>query len=213
MKARYPSPDARSTGRVDFGCVEIFITIMHRFFGYGSLVNRATHGYPNARPARLAGWRRVWAHTTLRELAFLSVVPDPGAEIEGLVADVPDGDWTALDARERAYDRHPVGVRLAACGSASDAVVYAVTPAHAAPDGTAHPVLLSYVDTVVQGFLREFGAAGAERFFTSTHGWDMPILDDRAAPRYPRAQGLTDRERGLVDAALRDIGAAPVPAA
>ena len=32
---------------------------MHpRFFGYGSLVNRDTHDYPNAVRATLSGWRR-----------------------------------------------------------------------------------------------------------------------------------------------------------
>ena len=36
------------------------------FFGYGSLVNRATHDYRQAVPARLKGWRRVWRGTDLR---------------------------------------------------------------------------------------------------------------------------------------------------
>ncbi|MDX5384038.1 MAG: gamma-glutamylcyclotransferase, partial [Rhodobacterales bacterium] len=33
------------------------------FFGYGSLVNRATHDYGQARAATLPGWRRAWRHT------------------------------------------------------------------------------------------------------------------------------------------------------
>ena len=75
------------------------------FFGYGSLVNRATHSYPQAQRARLHNWRRVWVRTAMREVVFLSIHPAPGADIDGLIAAVPGADWTALDAREAGYDR------------------------------------------------------------------------------------------------------------
>ena len=77
------------------------------FFGYGSLVNRDTHHFQGAQPAQLAGWRRVWRHTDLRPVAFLTVVPDPNGVIDGLIAPVPEGDWAALDIREGAYVRTP----------------------------------------------------------------------------------------------------------
>lgn len=177
------------------------------FFGYGSLVNRRTHGYAEAYAARVSGWRRVWRHTHLRPAAFLSVEPAPGSEIEGLIAAVPGGDWRALDARERGYDRHPLAQGLAHAATRPVAAqIYAVSPRHGADPGLRHPILLSYVDVVVQGYLREFGEAGAERFFTSTAGWDAPVLDDRDTPRYPRAQTLSARERGVVDAALAALG-------
>ncbi|RYH07961.1 gamma-glutamylcyclotransferase [Tropicimonas sp. IMCC6043] len=176
--------------------------MQHRqVFGYGSLVNRATHTYANARPARLEGWRRVWVHTHLRPLAYLSVERSD-AEIDGLVAEVPDADWGALDSRERAYDRHPVRALLSACGSPAEAVVYAVPAGHAAPPDVTHPVLLSYIDTVVLGFLDVFGEIGAERFFATTAGWTTPVLNDRAAPRYARHQPLSPRQRDLVDSHL-----------
>ncbi|THD81461.1 gamma-glutamylcyclotransferase [Aliigemmobacter aestuarii] len=170
------------------------------FFGYGSLVNRATHAYPGARPAELSGWRRVWVHTPARDLAFLSVRPDPATRIEGLVAEVPGGDWAALDAREYAYRRHHVTARTG--DAALPAQVYAVPGSEAAAPSPAHPILLSYLDAVVQGFLGEYGEAGAERFFATTDGWEAPILDDRAAPLYPRARRLTRFETGCVDALL-----------
>ena len=69
---------------------------------------------------------------------------------------------------------------------------------HGAPS-MAHPVLLSYLDVVVQGYLHEFGPDGVERFFATTDGWDAPILDDRAHPHYPRHQHLTPAETALVD--------------
>ncbi len=176
-----------------------------RFFGYGSLVNRATHAYPGAQPASLAGWRRVWVHVAVRPVAFLSVEPAPGVTIAGLVADVPGADWAALDAREFAYARHPV---MAATGAgAVPAQVYAVPQGQ--PPSQRHPILLSYLDAVVQGFLREYGPAGAEAFFATTQGWDAPVLDDRATPRYPRAQALTPADRATVDAALTALGVRP----
>ena len=176
----------------------------NKFFGYGSLVNAQTHDYPNAKPAQLDGWRRTWVHTNLRP--FLSVAPGPGA-IDGLIADVPGADWAALDHRERAYDKHPVNVMLHDCGTESSAQVYAVPHIHAAPPDTLHPVLLSYIDVVVQGYLQVFGEAGAIRFFETTDGWDAPILNDRAAPVYTRNQVLSEWETGFVDAWLAELSA------
>ena len=175
------------------------------FFGYGSLVNRATHDYPRAQAALLQGWRRVWVHTPQRPIAFLSVRPDPACAIAGLAAEVPGGDWTALDEREFAYRRHPVSATVAK--GALPAQVYAVPPAEAQAPQPAHPILLSYLDAVVQGFLREFGADGARDFFATTAGWDAPILNDRSAPHYPRSQRLTVADAETVDAALHALAA------
>ncbi len=70
-----------------------------------------------------------------------------------------------------------------------------------------HPVLLSYIDVVVQGFLWEFGEAGVERFFDSTDGWAAPILNDRAEPVYLRAQRLEPHETELANHHLTRVGA------
>ncbi len=164
------------------------------FFGYGSLVNPGTHDYANPRPASLHGWRRVWQGTNLREVAYLSVIPDQTATIQGVVAQVPDANWAALDQREAAYQRHDVS---AAVGQGQTAV-YQVKPAHLAPHGR-HPILLSYLDVVAQGYLRVFGEAGVGHFFETTTGWGRPIQNDRDNPTYPRHQRLTSEERALVD--------------
>jgi hypothetical protein len=87
-------------------------------FGYGSLAR------PGAgRPLRLAGWRRAWGVAMDNRMtipgykyyldgtggrpdvrvAFLDVVPDPAACVDGVVFEVADLD--ALDARERNYRR------------------------------------------------------------------------------------------------------------
>ncbi|MGH1577790.1 gamma-glutamylcyclotransferase family protein [Planktotalea sp.] len=164
-----------------------------RFFGYGSLVNTATHDYPEVRRTRVKGWARLWRHTALREFAFLTAVPDPMCEIQGLSAEVPLGDWTALDNREAGYDR-------IALSEHEGTAIYSIP--HKASVAATHPILLSYLDVVVQGYLNEFGEAGAALFFATTHGWDAPILDDRRAPHYPRHQVLSARETQFVDQAI-----------
>jgi hypothetical protein len=177
------------------------MTMNHNmFFGYGSLVNRATQGYPGIRRATVTGWRRAWRHTGTRDVAFLTAVPAPGARLDGLLAEVPGGDWAALDTREWAY------VRTQAEPDRAAQIYHIPADLHAAPT-TQHPILLSYLDVVVQGYLAEFGPQGVARFFATTDGWDAPILNDRAAPRYPRAQPLSAEETALVDAMLSGVGA------
>lgn len=181
------------------------------FFGYGSLVNRATHDFPDAQPARLHGWKRKWQATTLRQVAFLTITPDATCSLLGLIAHVPNDDWAALDQREWAYDRRPATHAVDhEVKRALDIAVYAVSPDHSDANAHAHPILLSYLDVVVQGYLREFGKAGVHHFFHTTEGWDTPILNDRAAPRYPRAQQLTSKERTLVDENLHALNVQPL---
>ena len=177
------------------------------FFGYGSLVHRSTHVYPVRAPARLSGWRRVWRHSSHRQVAFLTVTRAPGHVVSGLIAEVPGGDWAALDAREHAYDRVRLAASEAENAEALDLHLYEASAHHTAPPDLRHPVLMSYLDTVIGGYLAEFGVAGAEAFFDSTDGWDAPILNDRSAPIYPRAQPLSAQDRALVDSALRTLSA------
>ncbi|MCK8464202.1 gamma-glutamylcyclotransferase [Aliiroseovarius sp. S1339] len=172
------------------------------FFGYGSLVNRRTHVFANAQPARVVGWRRAWRRSPLRDVCYLTAVPDRDDYIEGLIAAVPGADWAALDERERAYGRVPLGPELQHGAGDLDVALYAIEAGAHHPPTDDNPVLLSYIDVVVQGYLAEFGIDGVTHFFETTEGWHAPILDDRAAPIYPRAQILSDEERALVDEGL-----------
>ncbi|MEJ8562976.1 gamma-glutamylcyclotransferase [Yoonia sp. GPGPB17] len=168
------------------------------FFGYGSLVNLATHTYDDPRPAVLHGWRRIWQRTNLRKAAYLSVVPCAQTALHGVVARVPGADWAALDQREAAYQRHDVSQTIQHDGVIAPTAVYQVRAEHVAK-AEGHPILLSYVDVVVQGYLRVHGDEGVAHFFETTDGWDAPVLDDRADPIYPRHQTLSAAERALTD--------------
>ena len=178
------------------------------FFGYGSLVNTATHDYLDPQPARLRGWRRSWCHTPLRDVAFLTVEPAPQVEIDGLIAAVPNADWQALDDREFAYDRLPADHQVRHALPDHTEISFYAVPAEAQNQGShRHPILLSYLDVVVQGHLQVFGTAGVDAFFASTAGWDAPILNDRQQPRYPRHQVLSATEQQLVDQHLTQLNA------
>lgn len=174
-------------------------------FGYGSLVNESTHAMRPVRPARVSGWKREWRHTALRPVAFLTATPDPTAQIDGLLAAVPDADWAELDLREAAYVRCTADI--ADADAETSAQIYHVPEGHHAPATTLHPVLLSYIDIVVAGYLGHFGEAGVRRFFDSTEGWDAPILDDRSAPRYSRYRPVNTDIPDLTDAHLNRVGA------
>ncbi len=163
-------------------------------FGYGSLVNTGTHRYPVA-PATLPGWRRVWVHRPGAARAILSVAPADGSVIDGVVAAVAAADWPALDLREASYGRTPLEIGAVARHPVE---IYRLRPG---AEGPPLPILASYLDCVLQGFLRLFGPAGLTRFMATTDGWST-ILDDRAAPLYPRHQRLDATERGAVEAAL-----------
>lgn len=181
------------------------------YFGYGSLVNDATRPAGFAvRRARLDGFRRAW-RVRGGSACALTVVAAPGCSLRGLVVTEPAENLAALDRREGRYRRAvaPAAALWADDGRPLTAPVfyYAVAPEHDGPGDRACPILLSYVDCVLQGFLRHWGEDGVAEFVATTDGWEVPILDDRAAPRYAMAQALSERERAIVDRALDAAGA------
>lgn len=183
------------------------------FFGYGSLVNGDT--YPTEwelTPATLTGWRRAWAHrveTPEGPIFSLSVRERAGESIDGVVVaprTAQERIW--LDAREAGYAKRPLASDDIAPAAAGASVVGAPLATYQSLSDASGPqavILLSYLDAVLQGFIRHFGPDGARRFMRTTDGWDAPIFDDRAAPRYPRSIRLSEEERALIDALRLDI--------
>lgn len=177
------------------------------FFGYGSLVNAHTHEYPDVRPAKLNGWRRAWVRTAAREVVFLTAVHDPNSSIQGVIAAVPNQNWDALDVREYGYARHPSNGAVTHDLSPSPEIAHYAIPPEAIEATGNHVILLSYLDVVVQGFLHLYQEPGVQAFFDTTSGWDVPVVNDRAAPVYPRHQTLSSAETDLVDHHLARLSA------
>ena len=181
------------------------------YFGYGSLVNRATlrTAYVSAQPVRLHGWRRCWRprhHGLLQEgqpsASLLSARQVTDSVIEGLLVYDRAENLAAVDERERGYDRVAVPLdRLQMLGGAMpDCPVYVY---EAQTNGVSHdphdPILQSYLDAVLQGFLAEFGKEGVRNFLATTDA----LRADRHEPIYPRAVRLSPEEQLFFDDLLQ----------
>jgi hypothetical protein len=188
------------------------------YFGYGSLVNRTTlrTQYIAAQPANLSGWRRCWRPRKADDpidaegqSSLLSARQESGHKIDGLLVYDTLSNLPAVDAREATYERVAVDLeRLDTVGSVPvDCPIY-VYEAHtnAASHDPGDPILQSYLDAVMQGFMHEFGETGVRDFLHSTDGFERPVRADRHDPVYPRAVELPDHQRAFFDELLIEKG-------
>lgn len=186
------------------------------YFGFGSLVNRKTlrTDFIDAVPARLHGWQRHWQSRTRAlpdHVAQLSVHEVPGKWIDGLIVVDRAENLPAVDYRERDYDRvviSPENLEFHNGKSAGDLPDYLIVYVakennHISPDG---PLLQSYLDAVMQGFLLEYGQRGISHFLESTVGFNRQIILDRREPRYSRPVQLGEDEERMFDSGLRNAG-------
>ena len=92
----------------------------------------------------------------------------------------------------------------------TDVMAFPMDPPVAAgaclPPTERHPILRSYLDTVLAGFRAEYGPGAVADFVATTRGWEAPILDDRARPRYSRAIAPDPALGAEIDAALAALG-------
>lgn len=191
------------------------------YFGYGSLVNRATlrTEIVHAVPARLSGWRRSWRPRPDMPgfpAALLTVRAEEGASVDGLLVFDRAENLPAVDRREAHYDRKVVTHdRLASDHVLPEGLPVFVYEARAEIPFAEHepPILQSYLDAVLQGFLIEHGASAVARFIAETENFHLPILRDRDAPIYPRSVMITPDEQAMFDRLLEDAGMRYVEAA
>ena len=158
-----------------------------------------THSHAPSFPAQIDGWRRVWRHLPERPFATLSVERFEQGQISGLIAGVQAGDWAELDEREAAYGRHDITHAIAHNGAGAREIAMYVVPGTDTSVTRPLPILLSYLDVVVQGYHQVFGVEGVTEFQRTTAGWEAGYIDDRSNPIYPRHQSLTAGERVLSD--------------
>jgi len=121
---------------------------MTDFFGYGSLVNLQTHQYLNPRPTKIKGWKRKWVSSNIHDIAFLSVSPCDLTILQGMRASTKNIGWKALDLRETGYIRHNL--------DNYNMQMYIGDPEHI-DHKIKKPILLSYLDCVIQGYYKHFG--------------------------------------------------------
>ena len=175
------------------------------YFGYGSLVNLGSLRTPyiSAHRVTLKGWKRIWlsrpkepgSFASLEGLAFLSVVPEAEAEIDGMLITDHASSLQSLDEREVLYSR--VDLKPEDLQHHDKKIAPGNQFLYVADEHPAHKdakILRSYLDVVMQGYKTHFGVDGIERFFATTLNFDLEILEDRNEPQYPRATTLTGEE-------------------
>lgn len=185
------------------------------YFGYGSLVNRATHrtSIVEAVPARLKGWVRCWVprpEPRMHEVPLLSVRRSNGAATEGLLVFDRIENLPAIDERERSYRRVPLDALDIDHGrdDLPDCPVHVYeVPSDEALSFGRQRIPLSYLDAVLQGFLAEHGEAAVRRFVVETERFEIGILDDRASPIYSRPVLLSEAERAFFDEIIAHLPA------
>lgn len=188
------------------------------YFGYGSLVNRATlrTRYIDAVPARLSGWKRCWRPRPAGDVSvaghvssMLSARRHDDHAIDGLLVYDSLENLPEVDQREAKYDRMSVGLDSLTIDVAvpHECPVY-IYEAHTntAPHDPGDPILQSYLDAVMQGFMHEFGENGVRGFLHSTDGFERPVRSDRHDPVYARAVDLPAHQRDLFDGLLLEKG-------
>ncbi|MCV6548697.1 MAG: gamma-glutamylcyclotransferase [Cohaesibacter sp.] len=194
------------------------------YFGYGSLVNDRTRNLQSFGLAgRLKGFRRQWrmrGHFRNKSdpgqsgVTALSVMRDQGAFCDGLLVFDHKDHLPMVDKRETNYAR----IELALSNFETDfdipagvkAYIYIGQSPYDLWADRDYPILQSYSDAVMQGFLDKFGQAGLERFMQETQGWQVPVVQDRHDPIYPRPVRLDARQEQLFDALLQQQAIQPV---
>jgi len=183
------------------------------YFGFGSLVNRDTRPRDEvAVNATLKGWGRVWNHRVRvgpgrQSCTSLSVEPLSGS-IEGVVVRIPLSELPALDARESGYARMRLPVTdfvLPETLYTDTVYVYRSLQKNRHLADEQHPVAQSYIDCVMAGYLKRFGDDGLKDLLQTTRGWELPVLNDRQAPTYPRSVNLPTDQYQYFDTLLASI--------
>ena len=141
----------------------------------------------------------------MNKVCLLSANPVGQGAIEGLIARVPNNDWEALDKREAAYLRHPVGHLVKPSTKPNNIQAYSVPQKDYQANAEPKPILLSYLDVVLMGYDKVFGREGVMRFIETTDNWEHPIQNDRANPLYPRHQPLSQNDQAWIDDILKKL--------
>lgn len=179
------------------------------YFGYGSLVNPATHrtNVLHYERAHLQGFARRWQgrpDVADAPIALLSSAPSNANDmLDGLLVFDLLENLPALDAREAGYDRLVVeraDLELPNGNELPDCPLYVYSGRKPAAPDKEHFILQSYLDAVLQGYIHQYGPEGADNFIARTAAFDTKLLTDRDKPHYPRSVQLSYEEVAHIDA-------------
>jgi tetratricopeptide (TPR) repeat protein len=148
----------------------------------------------------------------------------PASEINGVLFQIPTSMTPGFDRREVGYKKVSIPFEhvqfqydIAVSSSSNTATpknpqtkfdlttkdrlwLYVPLPTHTTDADENHPLLQSYVDTVLQGCLEWGGEVMAEQFLVTTGGWSTYFLNDTPSSRRP---WLFRKEYNTIDRLLK----------
>jgi hypothetical protein len=167
-------------------------------------------------PASVRGWDRSWITRSEHEQqTYVGAMPSFNSSINGALLPVT-GLSPSLRTREQDYHFVPVPIGLISLyvsGSEQSALMKQLEnkkiwlcESRFKQTATAEfPIYQSYLDTCMAGCL-EFGIEYfAQEFALQTTLLDSHWINDRSAPRYPRAAKVSVEAQNTIDAVLTEV--------
>lgn len=166
---------------------------------------------------RSFGFKRKWNFRSSTGFTALGVVPveeEDAGDINGVIFRVPKEEMPNFDRREVGYEKVEVPYNFLEfhpdlsgsteqtqfnLGSNDNIWLYVPLPSQTMNADENHPLLQSYVDTVLQGCLEWGGERVAEEFILTTGGWSCFYLNDTPSSRRP---WLFRKQYALIDQLL-----------
>ena len=165
------------------------------------------------------GYHRQWNFRSTTGFTALGVSKsyreDESCDINGVLFRVPSDEMANFDRREQGYERVALPLDMIVFRpeqrefhsqtrfqlTKTDRIwIYVPLPSHTMYADENHPLLQSYVDTVLRGCLEWGGEDFAEQFILSTGGWGQYFLNDTPSSRRP---WLFRKEYNTIDALLK----------
>lgn len=177
-------------------------------FGYGSLIcshSRAVtspeHAHKVATPVMAQGIERVWSKRTNRNMTAMGISFSEEASTVGVLLPVSEEEIQKFDIREQGYDRHEldlsdvnrvpflndehykeedhdVFLEAKKANAAESIKLWVYVQRQDRPPTEEHPIVQSYVDTILRGCLNVGGEKFARAFIETTKGWNPNALSD-----------------------------------
>jgi hypothetical protein len=178
-------------------------------FGYGSLIcshSRALTSpecaHRGVTPVLAQGIERVWSKRSLRNMTAMGIQFNGDAETVGVLVPVSEQDIQAFDRREQGYGRHQLDLSHVTTvpflndefyadphhevfldaketNSNDNVKIWVYVPKDSQPPTEEHPIVQSYVDTILRGCLNVGGEEFARSFIETTKGWHPEELSDQ----------------------------------
>lgn len=170
------------------------LSYMEKIFSYGSLVSIETWSFKSQYEVATAyGWVRQWKkiiNTEKGKICALTVSPKKKSSLDGILISADQFVQKKIDKREEGYEK----IRIE-----NDMFLYISEQSTCCWASEDAPIIKSYIDVVAHGYFQILGEEGFIKFFETTEGWELPIMDDRSNPLYPRALNLNDNFLKKID--------------